>query len=71
MRLTGAKYMTDGKPHEGFEAAMTHKEVAAEMTRRGHPMSRARVAQLERRAICKIREALRIDPREDIIEFPG
>lgn len=37
-------------------AAMTQQEVADEMTRRGHPMSKQRVQALERQALQKLRE---------------
>lgn len=37
-------------------ALRTHEEIAAIMTKRGYPMCRGRVWQLERRALQKIAE---------------
>jgi len=37
--------------------AMSHADVAAEMTRRGHPMTRRTVQLAEKRALEKLRRA--------------
>lgn len=36
--------------------AMTQKQVAEEMTRRGYPMSKSRVDQIEKKALLKLRK---------------
>lgn len=50
-------YMITGKP-QALTAIRSYGEVAAAMAARGFPMSRARVHQLERRALAKLRTAL-------------
>lgn len=42
-------------------AAMTQTEVAEEMTRRGDPMTRTRVQQIETRALQKLRNCPEIE----------
>ena len=49
--------LAKGKPLAST-AVRTMEEVAAIMTRRGYPMGRGLVYQLERKAIAKLREAL-------------